>query len=158
MQLSTILNEVLPTKTEQKKFPYRPRLTEIRKCYRIINDELFDSCLVMPKFEIKPRMKLILGLCSAVGYSKPNKSGCVITLRDKWYCKQWMMMALAHEMVHQYQWDILGIERKSIGKVPLMSHGPSFYLFRKRFNLYGIPLKRVHCRTHWFKHQNLLKC
>ena len=48
---------------------------------------------------------------------------------------------LAHEMAHQYQWDIDGVKRIKRGWEPLMSHGPSFFKHRKSINKYGLVLK-----------------
>jgi hypothetical protein len=47
---------------------------------------------------------------------------------------------MAHEMVHQFQWDILSNERQSQGLGPIMSHGPSFFAWRKPLAEYNIPL------------------
>ena len=76
---------------------------------------------------------------------------------DKWYCKQWLVTTLAHEMCHQYQWEIIGAERISMGKDPIMSHGPSFFLFRERLKEHGISLKTSHSKRKWFKYQNLFR-
>jgi hypothetical protein len=77
---------------------------------------------------------------------------------DKWYCKQWLITVLAHEMCHQYQWDIQGMERLKRGKQPLMSHGPSFFVFRDKLKKHGISLKGAHSKRKWFWYQNLFKC
>lgn len=49
---------------------------------------------------------------------------------------------LAHEMVHAWQWLVDGERRIEIGKVPLLSHGPSFWLWRPKIQEYGLSLKR----------------
>lgn len=76
---------------------------------------------------------------------------------DKWYCKQWLVNTLAHEMCHQYQWDIIGNQRLIEGKQPIMSHGPSFFVFREQLKEHGINLKTAHSKRKWFKYQNLFK-
>jgi hypothetical protein len=76
---------------------------------------------------------------------------------DKWFCMQWFITTLAHEMVHQYQWDIIGPEREQEGKDWLMSHGPSFYQFKDGMKDYNISLKTAHSQRRWFKHQDLFK-
>lgn len=85
-------------------------------------------------------------------------SYCKIRMMDKWYCPQWMVTTLAHEMAHQYQWDIIGPEREYNGKDWLMSHGPSFFQFRNRLAEHHIPLKTSHSTRCWFKHQDMFKC
>jgi hypothetical protein len=99
-------------------------------------------------------------MCSAKHFVPVDnkRSNCVITLNNKWYCKQWLVMTLAHEMRHQYQWDVLSFKRLKEGKQPLMSHGPSFFLFKHKLAKYGIPLRRAHSIRQWFTHQNLFKC
>jgi len=71
---------------------------------------------------------------------------------------QWFITTLAHEMCHQYQWDVQGIERRKIGKEPIMSHGPSFFELRDKLKKHGISLKSAHGRKRWFKHQDFFKC
>ena len=83
---------------------------------------------------------------------------CIIRVSDKWFCKQWLITTLAHEMVHQYQWDIQGRERIKNGKEPFISHGPTFFQFRDKLAENNISLKRAHGIKGWFKHQNLWKC
>jgi hypothetical protein len=99
-------------------------------------------------------------MCSANHFTVTSKklSNCTITLSNKWYCRQWLILTLAHEMCHQYQWDILSHKRISEGKQPIMSHGPSFFLFKQKLNKHGIPLRRAHSVKDWFIHQNLHKC
>jgi hypothetical protein len=106
------------------------------------------------------RTKDYWGMCAAKHVIPLNdrRSNCIISLKDKWYCKQWLVMTLAHEMCHQYQWDILSFKRLKQGKTPLMSHGSSFFLFRDKLSKCGIPLRRTYSPKHWFTHQNLFKC
>jgi hypothetical protein len=78
-------------------------------------------------------------------------------MMDKFFCPQWFVTTLAHEMVHQYQWDIIGPEREHDGKEWLMSHGPSFFQFREEMEWHEISLKTAHSQRRWFKHQNLFK-
>ena len=53
-------------------------------------------------------------------------------------------ITLAHEMVHQWQWEVLSPQRHEKGKPAIMSHGPSFYAWRKPLNEYLIPLTRMY--------------
>ena len=77
---------------------------------------------------------------------------------DKWFCRQWLITTLAHEMCHQYQWDIEGEKRLKEGKDRLMSHGPTFFQFRDKLKKHGISLKNAHGQRRWFRHQNFWKC
>ena len=40
----------------------------------------------------------------------------------------------------------------------IMSHGPSFFVFRDKLKKHGISLKGAHSKRKWFKYQNLFKC
>jgi hypothetical protein len=95
----------------------------------------------------------------STGFNPKKKSSqCKIRLSDKWYCKQWLINTLAHEMAHQYQWDVYSKTRHLEGKYPVMSHGPSFYTFRKQLAKYGLVLKRSSGMKRWFRYQRLDKC
>jgi hypothetical protein len=59
-------------------------------------------------------------------------------------------------MAHQYQWMIQGAERMILKKLPLVSHGPSFYKFAKIMAKYGIPLRTEYSTGKWFSAQNIL--
>jgi hypothetical protein len=124
----------------------------------MLNWYIFDNALSMPTLEVVPRCRKYWGMCYG-SYDAPirNRSSCKIRLMDKWYCKQWLVAVLAHEMCHQYQWDIQGLERRKVGKDPIMSHGPSFFVFRDRLKKHGISLKGSHSRRKWFLYQNLFK-
>jgi len=157
------LNEPLPNKTLQKRLCYRPSLKEVKETWRVLNACLFENKLNMPEFIIFQRNSTKMWACCEATELEPKpfktKSNCEISLNSKWYCRQWFIDTLAHEMVHQYQWDIDGLTRVRQGKEPIMSHGPSFYKHRKSFSAYRqIYLKECHSTKKWFKHQSLSKC
>jgi hypothetical protein len=66
-------------------------------------------------------------------------------------------MILAHEMCHQYQWDIDRLHRILRGLPGLLSHGPSFFQHRSRLAEFGIPLQKRVSPHRWFKYQDLRK-
>lgn len=156
--LQELMDYPLPSVSKQKKFAFRPKLSDAQYVYSQINEHVFDNQLKMPTIKIAPRCRKYWGIC--IGETKVQDSGsyCKIKLMDKWYCVQWFVTIVAHEMVHQYQWDIDGPLREADGKDWLMSHGPSFFKFKKRLKEQGIPLKTAHRMRKWFKHQNLFKC
>ena len=156
MKIKQMMNENLPDVTSQKKLTYRPTIREVRKMYRQLNYEIFNNKLPMPWIEISARCRGYWGLCTG-GYGN-DKSNVTIRLMNKFYCRQWFIMVLAHEMCHQYQWDIISKKRAKEGKEPLMSHGPSFFKYKKKLLRHGIPLKRAISTKVWFNKQNLLKC
>lgn len=153
-----IMESPLPSIGQQKRLSYRTDINEVARLYRMLNWYVFDYQLPMPVLEVVPRCRKYWGMC----YGEEERfryrhSYCKIRLMDKWYCKQWLVTTLAHEMCHQYQWDIIGIDRIAKGKIPIMSHGPSFFKFKARLKEHGISLKTAHSRRKWFKYQNLFK-
>jgi len=154
-----IMQSALPTKTEQRKFPYRPQIQELEYTYDLLNRYVFDNALNRPEITTRQHQKA-WGLCEgdlAEDDSKIYYQSKII-LHNKWYCPQWMVTILAHEMVHQYQWDVLGPERYSKGKHWLMSHGPSFFMFKGVLEDYNIALKVKYGRRRWFETQDLFAC
>lgn len=154
-----MMNSELPTITYQKRLQYRTNIDEVSYLYNVINKHIFDEQLSMPLINIKSHCRKLWGKC----YGNVNKvqgtnSYCDMLLMDKWYCRQWLIMILAHEMMHQYQWDILGEDRIKIGKEKLIGHGPSFFILKSKYHEHGIPLKSFHKIKVWFKYQNLFKC
>jgi len=159
-QLREWMNEDLPSITKQKRFVFRPTQKEIVQTYNVLNTVLFQGKLIRPVIETVGRRKY-WGLCQATNWQPQRyktKSNCEIELSDKWFCRQWFIDTLAHEMVHQYQWDIDGPKRCSQGKEPIMSHGPSFFKHKAKLDRHGLNLKTSHKIKKWFKHQTLSKC
>lgn len=146
------MQDPVPTIRQQKRLEYRLTLSEAKKTYRLINRDIFDNALAMPRIEVMARCRKYWGMC--YGSYEPvgeGKSMCEkIRLMDKFYCRQWMVTILAHEMCHQYQWDVLGPQRLEAGKERIMTHGPSFFLFRDKMAEHGITLKKWHRRNKWF--------
>jgi hypothetical protein len=158
LSLTELMDLPLPTRSQQKRLIFRPSRYVFHHIYELINYEIFDNVLYKPKIEIQSNCQKYWGMC--MGHIKQDyytKSHCTIRMMDKWFCPQWMITTLAHEMVHQYQWDVLGPIREEEGKDWLMSHGPSFYEFKPDMEEHNISLKTAHSQRRWFKHQDLFK-
>ncbi len=145
----------LPTRSQQKRLIFRPSKQLVHHVYELINYEVFDNTLIKPRLDIVPRCQKYWGMCTGNIHKDYTGSYCQIRMMDKWFCMQWMVTTLAHEMVHQWQWDINGPEREENGKDWLMSHGPSFYAHRDNLAESNISLKTAHSQRRWFKHQDL---
>ena len=157
--LTAMMGKKLPDLCFQERLSYRTSHREVISLFKLINKEIFNDKLSIPKIVILQRTSDYWGICMARSfYPKVNESVCTIKISDKWFCKQWLITILAHEMCHQYQYDIEGPKRMKQGLEPIMSHGPSFFKFRNKLAKHGIALKREHGRAKWFKHQNLFKC
>lgn len=159
-QLREWMQEDLPSISRQKRYAYRPSKQEINRTYNVLNVALFNGKLNKPEIHLISRKKY-WGLCQSLCWYPQRyktKSNCEIHLSDKWFCRQWFIDTLAHEMVHQYQWDIDGPRRCKQGKEPIMSHGPSFFKHKKKLDRHGLNLKTCHRIKKWFEHQSLAKC
>lgn len=158
-ELYQLMSRDLPNITYQKRLSYRTSTREVNHLYKLINKEIFNNRLPHPEIQIVRRREY-WGYCIAKDcYPKPRKSNCIIKLSDKWFCRQWLIIVLAHEMCHQYQWDIDSIKRMNKGLKPIMSHGPSFFKFKKKLEKYNIPLNRhtMNIKS-WFNKQNYWRC
>lgn len=155
-ELLRLMSCDLPTINQQKRKIFRPTRARVWRIYRLLNEAVFDNKLKNPYIFIKAD-RTALGWCVGIADPKTKHSTCVIHLTDKFYSIQWLITVLAHEMCHQYQWDIQGLKRIRLGRRPLMSHGPSFFQYRDRLNNLGIPLHKKANIVNWFKHQDLKK-
>jgi len=142
-----IMRSDLPTPDIMLGQGYCPGLTEVKYYYDLINHHIFKDELKRPRIILK-RLHGCWGKCE--GYVQTNTAGNVtelftkIILNKKQMCPQLCMVNLAHEMVHQYQWEVDGLDRLAQGKSPLMSHGPSFFAWRTKFRRFGVPLAVGH--------------
>lgn len=156
--ISDMMNIPLPSITNQKRLLFRPTLNDAVHVYTELNYLVFHNELTIPDIYIMPRRRKYWGMCMGDIHEYDTGSLCEIELMDKWFCPQWFVTVIAHEMSHQHQWDVEGPKRYRKGKEFLMSHGPTFFRFRERINKYGIPLKTAHSMRRWFKYQDLFKC
>ena len=165
--ISQYMNAPLPTISEQKRLPFRPCPEEVDALYKAINRHIFDNVLTQPEI-VLGTLKKAWGRChwldNRVRRSSWGKNGtwCRIELYDKWFSPQWFCTTLAHEMVHQWQWDVYRWEhRERWGREMHLNsgaHGPSFHYWHDVYQDWGISLKLSHGQKRWFRHQDLFKC
>ena len=156
-----IMELPLPSITYQRRKSFRPTYQDINYAYNIINKYVFDGVLRRPIIK-KGTLRKAWGYCHWEMEPQAPGTYCHIRLMDKWFCPQWFMNTLAHEMVHQYQWDIYRWEHLDNYGRPMYdksgAHGPSFFEWRDRFDYYGLNLKTWFGQKRWFKHQDFRKC
>jgi len=151
-----IMELPLPSIADQKRKPFRPTDEDITYAYNIINRYVFDNQLRRPKIT-QGRVPGCWGICRWLQHPKTMEFYTEIRLVDKWFCAQWFMNTLAHEMVHQWQWDIYREENGGIYEFS-GAHGPNFFAWREQFEYYGLHLKTTHRMLKWFKYQDFTKC
>lgn len=157
--LKKLMQQPLPNKTYQRRLQYRPELDEIDHYYDLINRLCFDEQL-KPPIIVVGRLNLVWGYCFWEEDCQETGSYCWLRISDKWYCQQWFLNVLAHEMVHQYQWDVNRWHRKDTRYEKMIrgSHGPSFFSWRSKFAEHGLYLKTYHNAKKWFKYQDFGRC
>lgn len=159
--IRAIMESPLPSITYQRRKQFRPTHFEIICAYNSINRYIFDNQLRKPEITTG-QIRHAWGQCSWLTTKQYTGSYCTIWLADKWFCPQWFIQTLAHEMVHQYQWDIYRWEHLDCHgrEMHLDSggHGPSFFMWRDRFADYGMLLKQWFGQKRWFTHQDFTKC
>jgi len=159
--IKRLMQQPLPSKTYQRKLQYRPSLDEIDYYYELINQNCFDGQLKSPVIFVG-RIHKVWGVCHWENDLQQTGSYCWMRLSDKWFCQQWLINILAHEMVHQFVWDIYRWEHRQLHGRDIYTggngHGPSFFAWRERLAMNGLYLKTVHDAHKWFKYQDLSKC
>ena len=100
--IRAIMETPLPSLTYQRRKSFRPSYADINYAYNICNRYLFDNRLRKPEIEQGSRRQT-WGFCQWEEDYDDTGSYCTIKLMDKWFCPQWFLQTLAHEMVHQYQ-------------------------------------------------------
>lgn len=159
--IRAIMATPLPGITYQRRKSFRPADADIIYAYNIINKYVFDGVLRRPSLQ-QGTLRKAWGYCSWEHEEQQNGSWCKIQIMNKWFCPQWFMNTLAHEMVHQYQWDVYRYNYLDAKGREMFTgsgaHGPSFYEWRDRFAEYDLTLKVSFGQRRWFKHQDFAKC
>ena len=159
--IRALMEAELPSTTYQRRKLFRPSMHDALYAYKIINRYVFDNQLRRPEIILGQTYKY-WGYCQWNHDTQSSGSYCTIKLSDKWFCQQWFLNTLAHEMVHQYQWDIYRWQHiDEYGTLPYNNsggHGPSFFVWRPVFEEFGLSLKTAHGQKRWFRHQNFNKC
>lgn len=159
--IRAIMATPLPSITYQRRKSFRPSDEDIIYAYNIINRYVFDNQLRRPDIT-KGTLRKAWGYCQWLENEQKTGSATHIRLMDKWFCTQWFMQTLAHEMVHQYQWDIYRYEHMDFYGRDINqysgAHGPSFFAWRERFEFYDLTLKVSFGQRRWFKYQDFTKC
>ena len=155
--LGNLMATPLPSLYQQKRCTFRPSLSEVHEIYDLLNKSIYKNKLIRPEIQLGQRRQC-WGMCIGYARYRDTNSRCVIKLTDKWYCVQWLVIVLAHEMAHQYQWDVISPKRVKQGKADLISHGPTFFQHRTKLKKAGIPLKTAHRTRKWFTHQDVHRC
>ena len=159
--LRSIMEAPLPSLTYQRQKQFRPSHADITYAYNLINRQVFKNQLRRPKLTMG-RVGRAWGTCQWYYSEQTPGTFCDLWIADKWFCQQWFINVLAHEMVHQWQWDIYRWDHESCyGKaMPVHSagHGPSFFSWRDEFDYYGLSLKGWFRTKKWFLYQDFARC
>jgi hypothetical protein len=156
-RVKKIMEQPLPLISHQRRLPYRPSIRTVCSTYNLLNIAIFEGELSRPEIELM-RSPKYWGMCSG-DYLEDGTPVCLkIKLSDKYFTQQWFVTILAHEMSHQWQWEIIGAKRAMKGLNALMNHRSSFFTHKQTMAELGIPLKSWHRNRKWFKTQDLFRC
>ena len=159
--LRRIMTAELPSITYQRRKLFRPRAHDVVYAYDLINRQVFKNQLQRPDIRMG-RIGKAWGSCQWHYREQNTGSYCDMWIADKWFCHHWFMNTLAHEMVHQWQWDVYRWDHQEyFGRdmnTESSGHGPSFFAWREEFKYYGLNLKSWHRTKKWFKYQDFRKC
>ena len=155
--LVRMMQTPLPSITYQKRKQYRPELEEVHYIYDKVNLYVFDNELRRPPITLG-HWKGFWGECT--GHEEFTNPGtyCTIKISRSWFCVQWLVTTVAHEMAHQYEWDVIGEYYEDRGQERRMTHRQAFFIHRARMAHFGISLKMAHGQKRWFKYQDFNRC
>jgi len=155
--LVRMMQTPLPSITYQRRKLYRPDLDEVHYIYNKVNQYVFDNALRRPPITLG-HWKGYWGECTGRDYFTNHGTYCEIKISKSWFCVQWLVTTVAHEMAHQYEWDVVGDYYEERGQDRRMTHRQSFFIFRDQMAHFGIPLKTSHRMKKWFKYQDFSRC
>ena len=118
---------------------FKPTLDRGQEIYNLINHYVFDNGLHPAKLNIK-RTRGYWGMCDGEQNANGDYFTKEIILTNRFPNLSSFVAIMAHEMVHQFQQDVLRNEREAQGLPPIMGHGPSFFAWREPLAEYNIPL------------------
>ena len=155
--LLKMMQEPLPSITFQKRKLYRPDIDEVNYIYNKVNKYVFNNELARPPITLG-HYKGFWGECTGHDEFTNRGTYCTIKISKSWFCLQWLVTTIAHEMAHQYEWDILGDWHEHNGQDRRMTHRQAFFTHKAIMAKYGISLKTAHSQRKWFKYQDFSKC
>ena len=136
----------LPSKNKQRKLAFKPSKQFAIEIYELLNIHIFDGVLVTPSINFRSIRSF--GVCHCYTEEESEKRFCKIKLTRGFHCVQWFVMILAHEMVHQHEWLIDGVDDEAI-----MNHESTFEKFTEKMEAFGIPLRITYDSKLWLQTQ-----
>lgn len=131
LQLSYFMREA---EKQGRKSPVRVTQEQVEAIYTSINNAVFGGVLVMPKIIVRDyKKRQIWGECE--GWQRAHRWGPpytkVIRIQRHFPNLKTLIKVVAHEMVHQYEWDFYNV----------MTHGQTtFFAWEEKLRSKGIRL------------------
>jgi hypothetical protein len=143
-----LLLELMKETSETPSF-FRPTIADIDEWYNVINSVVFKNQIYIPLDRIEVRRRLYvwgdyIGRVTKKKTTVAEKRfgeglSCTLRMTDKFPSKKFFVQILAHEMVHHYQFTC----EKPLFESTNISHGKTFWRWKKTFEKYGLNLKRI---------------
>jgi len=110
---------------------FKPTERDVKKWFRILNDEIFDSVFeTIPAIDIRIRRGAHAYFESYVQTKEPEYIYPKLCINKCYSSKKQFVEILGHEMIHYHQ----AIHGNPLG------HGPSFHAWKETFNKKGLRL------------------
>jgi len=150
--IQVIMESELPDFSKRPRL-YRPKLKDAKLYYKLLNRHIFENQLTPTRIKLIG-MRDCWGYCSNQG-SAGDVHASEIHLARRFPCVQFFIAVVAHEMIHQYQWEIETPIRRNRGLRPCWGHGDSFFRWKNKFKKLGIPLSRYGNHIKLKEHQDI---
>jgi len=131
--LARIIAKPIPNRTEYWKNQYRPTQQKVAYTYNMLNKILFKGRLVRPNIELY-RQQQCWGWANLLDNHRVHMG-----LSNRYPCEQFFVGVLAHEMIHQWQWEVDAVKRIKQGLRTQTCHGENFQIWKDKFDSLEIP-------------------
>lgn len=131
--LQKIIAKPIPNKDEYWRSNYRPSQQKVAHTYNLLNKVLFKGRLVRPKIAIYQQRE-VWGWANMLPGHRVD-----IGINHRYPCEQFFVAVLAHEMIHQWQWEVDAVKRIKQGLRVQTCHGENFQMWKNTFEKYQIP-------------------
>jgi len=131
--LQKIMAKPIPNRAEYWRNEYRPTQQKVTHTYNALNKSLFKDRLKRPCIVVG-QQRNVWGWANLLDDYRVHMG-----LSDKYPCEQFFVAVLAHEMIHQWQWEVDAPKRRKKGLRYQTAHGENFQAWKDTFDKFEIP-------------------
>jgi hypothetical protein len=131
--LERMMAKPIPNRAEYWRNEYRPTRQKIALTYNLLNKTFFKDKLERPTIQVY-RQRECWGWANLLDNYRVDMG-----LNHRYPCEQFFIGVLAHEMIHQWQWEVDAPWRRKNGIRIQTCHGENFIAWKDTFAEYEIP-------------------